>query len=81
MTDVSDDIAAAGGNTNLEKPIELRARFATAAHVYDLRQRRYLGQTDAITFTLDPWRPSLYALLPQPVPAETVIDLLLQRVD
>jgi hypothetical protein len=77
----SEDIVAAGGNANLEKAVDLQARFAAAAHVYDLRQRRYLGFTDHIAFTLDPWEPSLYALLPQPVPAETVVDALLQRAD
>jgi hypothetical protein len=78
---LSDDVTAAGGNANLESAIELHARFAAAAHVYDLRQGKYLGLTDAITFTLDPWRPSLYALLPQQVPAETVTDFLLHRLD
>jgi hypothetical protein len=78
---MSDDITAAGGNANLERAIDLHARFGAKAHVYDLRRQQYLGLTDAITLTLDPWRPSLYALLPREVPAETVVDSLLRQLD
>jgi hypothetical protein len=77
--DLSDDIVAARGNVNPEKPIELQARLATPAHVYELRQGAYLGFTDAVLFTLDPWRPSLYALLPEPVSGETVTEFLLRQ--
>jgi len=77
--DLRADVTAAGGNKNLDTPVELTARLATAAHVYDLRTNKYLGFTDTLTFTLDPWQPSLYALLPQPAPAESVVELLLKQ--
>lgn len=75
---LSADVTAVGGNKNLDTPVELTARLATAAHVYDLRTGKYLGFTDTITFTLDPWQPSLYGLLPQPAPAESVVEFLLK---
>jgi hypothetical protein len=44
-----------------------------------LRAQEYLGETDHITFTLDPWQPSLFALLPEKIPAEKVIETLLKK--
>jgi hypothetical protein len=76
---MSEDLKQKGGNEALEKPIELEAKFAKPAHVYDLRAQKYLGQTDHITFTLDPWQPSLFALLPEKIPAEKVIETLLAK--
>jgi len=76
---MSEELKQKGGNEALGKPIELEARFAKPAHVYDLRAQKYLGETDRITFTLDPWQPSLFALLPERIPAEQVIDALLKR--
>ncbi|MEY2410268.1 MAG: hypothetical protein QOF48_2938 [Verrucomicrobiota bacterium] len=65
---MSEDLKQAGGNEALEKPAELDARLDRPAHVYDLRSNKYLGLTDHIHFTLDPWQPSLFALLEKRVP-------------
>jgi Beta-galactosidase len=75
----SEDLKQRGGNEALERPIELEATFARMAYVYDLRAKKYLGQTDHISFRLDPWQPSLFALLPEQVPAETLIESLLKN--
>jgi hypothetical protein len=53
----------------------------TPAHIYDLRAGTYLGFTDRIQLTLDPWQPSLFALLPQKVPAKSIVEDLLARND
>ena len=46
--------------------------------MYDLRTGKYLGHTDRFTFLLDPWQPSLFALLPQPVAPFALISQLMQ---
>ena len=74
---MSEDLKQAGGNEALEKPIDLEAKLAKLAHVYDLRAGKYLGQTDRIAFHLDPWQPSLFALLPEKVDEARVVELLL----
>ena len=76
---MSEDLKQAGGNENLEKPVQLQAKLAKGAHIYDLRARKYLGQSDRIDFTLDPWQPSLFALLPRQLPEAEIIDFLLKR--
>ena len=73
---MGEDLKQAGGNETLEIPVDLEAKLDKPAHVYDLRTQKYLGLTDKITFTLDPWRPSLYALLPDQIPAEKLMDFL-----
>lgn len=64
-------------NQGLEVPVTLDARLAQPAHVYDLRARKYLGQTDRLRFELDPWQPSLFALLPAKVAdEERIVEIL-----
>jgi hypothetical protein len=46
-------------------PVASEARLKTAAHIYNLRTRQYLGFADRFQFTLDPLQPSLFALLPE----------------
>jgi hypothetical protein len=75
---MSEDLKQAGGNEALEKPIDLEAKLARSAHVYDLRTQQYLGQTDRIRFRLDPWQPSLFALLTEKLPAENIVTQLLR---
>jgi hypothetical protein len=73
---MSEDLKQAGGNEALEKPISLEATLQQARHIYDLRAQKYLGHADRIRFTLDPWRPSLFALTEQKLPAESIISQL-----
>jgi hypothetical protein len=73
---MSEDLKQAGGNESLEKPVEMEARLASTAHVYDLRTQGYVGRTDRLRFTLDPWQPSLFALLPERVAGEDLIAFL-----
>jgi hypothetical protein len=63
---MSEDLKQAGGNEALEKPVELTARLSAqspARHIYDLRTGQRLGHGTDWTFTLDPWQPSLFALM------------------
>ncbi len=53
-------------------PRPVRLVLENPAHVYDLRAARYLGHTASIALTLDPWQPTLLALLPAPVAPETL---------
>jgi len=73
---MSEDLKQAGGNEALEKPVSVAATLAAAAHLYDLRTQSYLGRTDRLQFTLDPWQPSLFAALSEQVPAETLMSFL-----
>ena len=76
---MSEELKQAGGNQALEKPAALTAELDAPAHVYDLRAAQYLGQTNRIAFTLEPWQPALFALLPEKVAAEKIIDNLLSE--
>ncbi len=73
---MSEELKQAGGNQALEKPVEIEARLATPAFVYDLWTDAYLGYTNRLRFTLDPWRPALFTLLPQPAPEGRLMDTL-----
>jgi len=73
---MAEDLKQAGGNEAFEKPVEITAQLQAAAHVYDLRTQKYLGQTDKITFTVDPWQPSLFVLLAEKLPAENLVEQL-----
>jgi hypothetical protein len=74
---MSEELKQAGGNAPLEQAIDLEARLTQSAHIYDLRTQKYLGQTDRISFRLEPWQPSLFALLPEKIAAETVLPALI----
>ncbi|MBU6399843.1 MAG: beta-galactosidase [Verrucomicrobia bacterium] len=75
---MSEELKQAGGNQNLERPITVEARFPFKGYLYDLRARQYLGETDHATFTLDPWQPTIFALLREEITAETLPGALLQ---
>lgn len=78
-----EELKQAGGNEALEQPIELTARLtdtARARYIYDLRQSRQVAHGTEWTFTLDPWQPSLFALLPEPVEPTNVLATLTKRV-
>lgn len=78
---MSEELKQAGGNEALEKMLVTEAVLREPAHVYDLRERKYLGLTDRIKFTLDPWQPSLFALLRRPVPEDTVLTELMTELE
>jgi hypothetical protein len=73
---MSEALKQAGGNEPLEKPIEVEATLRSPAHVYDLRSQKYLGQLDKLRFTLDPWKPSLFALSENKLPEGEILNLL-----
>jgi len=74
---ISEDLRQAGGNEILEKPVDVGVVMNRPAHVYDLRTQRYLGRVERFVFRLEPWRPSLFAVLSEPrEPARLVEELL-----
>ncbi len=73
---MSEDLKQAGGNEALETPLEVEAKLAQPAHVYNLRTQRYLGHIDHLRFTLDPWEPSLFALTQKKLEAENIVSAL-----
>jgi hypothetical protein len=76
---MSEDLKQAGGNEPLEKPVSFNAKLAGEAHVYDLRSGDYLGKRDEIAVDLDPWEPSLFALLKEKLPeGRGVVETLLR---
>jgi hypothetical protein len=70
---MSEDLKQGGGNESLETEIPVTVRFTQPGHVYDLRTGRYLGATGDIPLVINPWSPTLLAILPEPV---TVKDLV-----
>lgn len=60
---MGEDLKQHGGNVAFDRPVSFEAKLSKPAHIYDLRSEKYLGHTDRIPVDLDPWRPSLYALL------------------
>ena len=79
---MSEELKQLGGNESLEKPIEVKVTlpsYGFHGHLYDLQKRQYLGDGSVLTFTLDPWHPSLFALLPERATPETLLDILLKE--
>ncbi len=77
---MNEDLRQNGGNQALEKPVELTAQVSEAAwprHLYDLDSGSYMGEVDRWSFALNPWRPALFALLPNKVPQEQVVEMLI----
>jgi hypothetical protein len=78
---MSEDLKQVGGNEALEKPITVEARLPRMANVFDLRSQTYIGNTDHVRFTLDPWQPSLFALTENRLPAESIVATLSRQLD
>jgi len=73
---MSESLQQAGGNEALEKPVQINAALAERVHIYDLNTQTYMGYADHIRFTLDPWRPSLFALTKEKTPAASILSTL-----
>jgi hypothetical protein len=76
---MSEDLKQAGGNESIEKPITFIAQLTTKSHVYDLQSGAYLGEQSELLVDLDPWKPSLFALLAEKLPeGRGVVETLLR---
>ncbi len=73
---MSEDLKQAGGNEALEKPIEVEAQLGTPTHTYDLVAQKYVGNVRTLRFTLNPWRPSLFAFTKEKLEANMIIEQL-----
>jgi len=51
-------------NERFEKPRRLRLLLDADGYVYDIRRGQFAGKRDSVEFTLDPYEPVVYALLP-----------------
>ena len=72
---MSEDLAQAGGNEALEKPVTFTASWNGDSEIYDLRTGKHLGRKHEMEVNLDPWQPSLYALLPAVIEGDVVEHL------
>lgn len=73
---MSENLKQAGGNEHLEVPVELEATLAAAAYVYDLNTQQFLAHTNRVRFKLDPWQPTVLALLTNQVPQDELLTTL-----
>jgi hypothetical protein len=73
---MGEDLKQAGGTKVFEQPIEVTADLPAKAHAYDLRTGKYLGETEKLKFTLDPWQPTLIALTAAKLPEGDVVAQL-----
>jgi hypothetical protein len=73
---MSENLKQAGGNEHLEVPIELEATLAAPAYVYDLNTQQFLAHTNRVRFKLDPWQPTILALLTEQVPKDELLTTL-----
>jgi hypothetical protein len=78
---MSESLQQAGGNEALEKPVQVQVNLPIAAPVYDLNTQTYLGRIQHLQFIVDPWRPSLFALTKDAIPANSVISTLTEQKD
>jgi hypothetical protein len=68
---MGEDLKQAADNRALETPVAFTAYLRVKSHIYDLRSGKYLGFADNVHVELDPWVPSLFALLPEKLPDDT----------
>ncbi|REE87359.1 beta-galactosidase-like protein [Paenibacillus taihuensis] len=59
-----DGLAVGAGKKQQGEAEQLRFAFAKQAHVYDIREQRYLGLTDTADFALAEGDTKLFALMP-----------------
>ncbi len=78
---MSEDLKQAGGNETLERPIELEATLSHSGHVCNLRTQEYLGETNHIRFTLDPWQPSLFVVTREKLQAGNILTVLANELE
>jgi hypothetical protein len=76
---MSEDLRQAGGNESLEHVITTEVTLKESAHVYDLRSDRYLGNINRFNVTIDPWQPSLFAVLKVPLSGKSFVSTLLAQ--
>ena len=76
---MSESLKAQGGNTALETRIDTTAKLSEPGEIYDLETGKHLGRSDQIRFRLDPWKPSVFAVLKKPAPeSEPVLETLMK---
>jgi hypothetical protein len=73
---MSEDLKAQDRANSLDASVTFSAWFDRPAHVYDLRTSRYLGRTTSLSLTVQPWEPTLLALVDDTLkPGDVVTQL------
>ena len=73
---MSENLRAQDRANSLDASVTFSARFDRPAHVYDLRTSRYLGRTNSLSLTVQPWEPTLLALVDDTLkPGDVVTQL------
>ena len=78
---MSEELKQAGGNEPLETPMEIEVNLPRVSHVYNLRSKEYLGFAQKVRVRVEPWAPTLLAVLEQKVPEETLVDRLAEGLE
>ena len=71
---MSESLAQPGGNESMEVPLKTQIKIP-AGFCYDLRTGKMLGR-DQISIEIDPWRPTLLAIMEKET--ANVMELLLK---
>ncbi len=70
---MSEDLKEQKRGGAFDQAVKFEAKLAAPAHVYDLRTSRYLGLTDTLSLSVDPWEPTLLALTETPLAPGDVV--------
>ena len=78
---MGEDLKQHGGNAELEKPVSFEAKLSKKGHIYNLRNVAYLGEADSIKVELDPFQPSLFAVLDKKIEDASSIVAILDKIE
>lgn len=78
---MSEDLSQSGGNEALEQPATVTVSLEKPGHIYDLLSGRKLGSGAQFSCTIDPWQPSLLAVLPDDAPAAGLVEKFLKAAE
>ena len=76
---MSENLAQAGGNEALEHPVSIPIHLSHGGWIYDLWTQKLLAHGQQVQVTIDPWRPTLLAVLPTRIPSSQLLSWLLAQ--
>ena len=77
---MGEDLKQGGGNEAMEKPVTVPVTLAKPGHVFDLVSGKKLGSGTQFTCTIDPWHPSLLAVLAADEAPAGLVERLLKAI-
>jgi hypothetical protein len=75
-----EDLEQVGGNEHLEKPATFTAKLQQPGFIVNLRTGEKIGDASEFTVHLDPWEPSLFAILDREPLGDVIKELLQDRL-